>query len=91
MWGEDMMARITERMAALRLTTCPICREGMLEPRPEPVVLFIGGLAWLDQPGIDLGSDLRFMVAVACDVCGHTTLFDSEKFGDGDVRSLEAE
>lgn len=35
-------------------------------------------------------ANVLFMVRVACDVCGHTLLFDCESFLGGNVTTLEA-
>jgi hypothetical protein len=90
-WREDTLAGITERLAVLGLTTCRFCDSGTLEAWRKPVVLPVGGLVWLDHPGVDLGSDIRFMVAMVCDLCGHTALFDGERLGYADEHGLEQE
>lgn len=33
--------------------------------------------------------DILFMVRAACKICGHTLLFDSESFFDGNTPTLE--
>jgi hypothetical protein len=88
-WSEDTLARITARLTSLGLTTCPICDGGTLAAWRKPVILPVGGSAWSDHADVSRGSDIRYMVAMVCDLCGHTGLFDSEKLDLGDHDALE--
>lgn len=48
---------------------------------PLPVILNVGGFQFdADDPRHDREANIRFMVEVRCEACGHSMLFDSEKF-----------
>ena len=87
-WRDQTLQGITDRISALGLNQCPICGGETLAAWRKPVILPIGGAPWTDHPA-HAGSNFLYMVAVVCDVCGHTLLFDSEKFHHGDEYTLE--
>jgi hypothetical protein len=82
---EEMAARITQ----FGLQTCPVCDSGTLGALRRPILLPIGGGPWLENR--DAGTNVLFIVAVCCDLCGHTLLFDSEKFSARHEPILEGE
>jgi hypothetical protein len=56
---------------------------------PYPVLLSIGGFHRDDDdPRRDPEANVRFMVEVRCEACGHSMLFDSEKFHGGNEPTL---
>jgi hypothetical protein len=88
-WRENTLARITARLTSLGLTTCSVCDGGTLAAWRKPVILPVGGAVWSDHADVSRGSDIRYMVAMACDLCGHTVLFDGEKLDLGPHDALE--
>jgi hypothetical protein len=90
-------ARITEiaaKLTQLGLTACQVCgSETALRADHRPVVVSIGGVAWPNHEGKVLkepSTNVLFMVRVECEVCGHSLMFNSEKFFSGDTPILEA-
>lgn len=75
---EEIAAQITR----LGLQRCPICTsDSAMGASPYPVLLNIGGFPHeRSDPRWDPEANVRFMLEVRCEVCGHSILFDSEKF-----------
>lgn len=90
-WRKETLGHIAERITALGLRACPVCGSETLAAKARPVILPMGGSPWpsAHRPEPDPGSNILFMVAISCDLCGHTLLFDSEKFHHGDEYTLE--
>jgi hypothetical protein len=88
---EPIVQEITDRLAQLGLEECPICHSGTLGAHRVPVLLHIGGLKSLKEDPLhgDPDTNVLFMVRVACEVCGYTMLFDSEKHHGPDEPVLE--
>jgi hypothetical protein len=76
---QDMAALLTR----LGLESCPICDSGTLAMLPWPAILSVGGHAWLPQGSSHRGNIL-YMAVVRCELCGHSMMFDSEKFSTDD-------
>jgi hypothetical protein len=88
-WRDETLSNITERISTLGLTTCPVCSSGTLAAWRKPVILPIGGPPWSDDEIVTAGSNI--LTWLVCSLCGHTLLFDSEKFHHGDEYTLERE
>ena len=88
---EEIVQEITNRLAQLGLEECPICHGGTLNAHHVPVYLHVGGVkSQIEDPVMgDPDTNILFMVRVACEVCGYTMLFDSEKHHGPDEPVLE--
>jgi ribosomal protein S27AE len=88
---ETVVQEITNRLSQLGLEECPICHSGTLVAHHIPVLLPIGGRKSVIEDPVngDPDTNVLFMVRVACEVCGYTLLFDSEKHHGQDVPVLE--
>jgi hypothetical protein len=86
---EDVLKQIGERIAQLGLSQCPVCQSGTIAIGRQPVIVNVGGIP--DSKLQDAKTNIRFYVALTCDLCGHVMLFDSERFQHGDERALEPE
>jgi ribosomal protein S27AE len=85
-WEESILAEVQAHLVRLGLEKCPTCGSGTLAGDKRPVVLPIGGVPW----GIkDADTNVLFMVRVECQMCGHSLLFNSERFHSGDTPTLE--
>src|SRR5919198_4882427 len=75
---DDIAAQITR----LGLQRCAVCgSDSSMQASPYPVLLSIGGFHHeRADPRWDPEANVRFMIEVRCEVCGHVMLFDSEKF-----------
>jgi hypothetical protein len=87
---EDILGTIGQRVAALGLQACPVCDRQPLAVDRRPVILSVGGAAWaVEGSGADATTDVLYMLAVTCDLCGHAMLFNAEKFYGGDEPIFE--
>lgn len=75
-----MAALITQ----MGLNSCPVCdSDSALGLLPQPSLMPIGGAPWMAGEG-----NVLFMAVVRCESCGHTMLFDSEKFSGANEGDL---
>lgn len=87
-FGSAALQEITGRLMQLGVSDCPVCH-GSLAVDQRPALLKIGGFHHpRDHPRHDPDANTLFMVRVACSLCGHTMLFDSEQFIGGDEKAL---
>jgi hypothetical protein len=88
---EEIVQEITNRIAQLGLEECPICHSGSWGAHRVPVLLQIGGLKSVIQDPVkgDPGTNVLYMVRVACELCGYAMLFDSEKHHGPDEPAVE--
>ena len=85
-YGKKVLTEIAAWITSLGLRSCPVCgSDSSLGASPYPVLLNIGGFHHeKNDPRWDPEANVRFMIEVRCEVCGHSMLFDSEKFHPGD-------
>ena len=83
---QKILTEIAARINQLGLQQCSVCgSDSALHASPYPVILQIGGFHHeKDDPRHDPEANVRYMIEVRCEVCGHSILFDSEKFYTGD-------
>ena len=80
----DLLAALSERIHALRLTGVPRLWRGAAGYRtaarspPRRWPLLVGAR------GEPRGSSVHYAVFVACDLCAHLLMFDAENFDHGD-------
>jgi hypothetical protein len=87
-WADPVFQDITEKLVQLGLKECQVCRsETGLHANKLPVVLPVGGLPEFRVQ--DPETNIIYMVHVECIVCGHSLLFDCERFISGDTPALE--
>jgi|HubBroStandDraft_4_1064222.scaffolds.fasta_scaffold611798_1 hypothetical protein len=95
LWRQDTVDEIADKLNKLGLSACSVCGSPTaLHADRRPIVMSIGGVAWVSPEAVapprrEPSTNIVFMVRVACDVCGHTLLFDSESFFGGDAPTLE--
>jgi hypothetical protein len=88
-WADPVFEDITAKLIQLGLKECKVCgSETGLQPQKLPVVLPLGGIP--ESRLRDSETNIAYMVQVECIVCGHSLLFNSERFITGDTPALEA-
>ena len=84
-YRKTVLAEIESVITRLGLERCSVCRsDSSMGASPYPVLLPIGGF----PGGNDPEANMRFMVEIRCEVCGHSMLFDANKFHGPDERIL---
>ena len=95
LWRKEIVREIGDHLVRLGLSKCPVCdSDSALTIHPRPAILPIGGSPWPNpprHPGPEPGANILFMVLIRCDLCGHSLLFDSERFHDGDTPVFDPE
>lgn len=88
-WRESVFHDITEKLVQLGLRQCQVCESATgLHANKLPVVLSVGGVE--GSRFQDAETNIIYMVHVECVVCGHSLLFNCERFITGDTPALEA-
>ena len=88
-WTPAAVALISERIAQLGLSSCPVCSGETLGMMHHPVVAHRGGI--VGGATEDSGTGTVYLVAVECHLCGHVLLFNSDRFSTGDGSLIERE
>ncbi len=87
-WADSVFGDITAKLVQLGLKECKVCgSETGLHANKLPVVLPLGGIP--ESRLKDSETNIAYMVQVECIVCGHSLLFNSERFITGDTPALE--
>ncbi|HEX4436677.1 MAG TPA: hypothetical protein VH061_07765 [Solirubrobacteraceae bacterium] len=86
-WDDPVFADITDTLNKLGLSVCHVCgSETGLHADKRPVVLHVGGLG--PPAPKDPQETVLYMVRVECTSCGHSQMFNSERFITGDTPAL---
>jgi hypothetical protein len=83
-WRRTFVDETRQHLARLGLKTCPVCESEQIFVSLLPYMISVGGSAWTRAHPPDPETNVLFMVAVECRTCGHTLLFNSERFRTGD-------
>jgi hypothetical protein len=91
LYRDEAFDEIAGKLNQLGLSSCTVCgSETGLHGDKRPVVLPIGQLPKPDgSVEREPSGNVLFMVRIECHVCGHTMLFNSERFFTGDEPILE--
>jgi hypothetical protein len=87
-WTDPVFEDITAKLVQLGLRECKVCgSETGLHANKLPAVLPVGGLP--ESRLTDSETNIVYMVQIECIVCGHSLLFNCERFITGDTPALE--
>lgn len=84
---QKVVIELRDHLARLGLRGCSVCgSETSLGISDYPVIVSYGGTGGYDEsdPRYDPEANIWFAAKVECQVCGHMTFFNSERFHHGD-------
>jgi hypothetical protein len=88
-WRQKILDEVKGHLVRLGLTTCPICESGDLRVDKRPGLVHVGGFPHeRDDPRWDPDANVYFVCVVICNLCGHTMMFDSDKFHTSDELTM---
>jgi hypothetical protein len=90
LWQDSALREISDKLVQLGLDQCRVCGSPTaLGVDKRPVILPVGGVPWPTSGTPDPDANGLFMVRLECNVCGHSMLFNSERFITGDTPALK--
>jgi hypothetical protein len=83
---KDAVDRITTDLQKLGLASCSVCDSAALQVDRRPIWMYVGG----SPEARDATTNVIFLMRVFCEICGHSMLFDTEKYVHGDEKIFES-